>query len=99
MGVTVDETGEQRLAPSVVDVGVGIRFERLVGGIDCYNAVTFDHKRHVILHSIGTDDGGMSEDYGPARCGLSPKVALPEKECRSTGTGEHLPPTEGTLLL
>jgi hypothetical protein len=67
MGVTVDETREEGLPPSVVDLGSGMRRQDGVGWTDRRDPVAFDRERDVVLNGIGVHDGGMSEDDGPAR--------------------------------
>ena len=95
MGMAVNEAREEGLSPSVVDVGVGIRLENLVGVANRHDPVAFDHERHVILDGIDAHYGCMSEDDEAARCHLSPDAPLPpEKECRGASAGKYLPPAQ-----
>jgi len=85
--VTVDEAGEQRLSPAVVDVGVPIRSENRVGGADRHDSVALDRQRHIVLNGIDGDDRGVSEDHSPAWRRLRPQAAVFEKDGGGTRSG------------
>jgi hypothetical protein len=61
VGVTIDETGEQRLASAVVHRGVLIRLQDRVGGPDRDDAVGVDRERDVLQHGVDVDDGRVGE--------------------------------------
>ena len=96
MGVAVNEAGEERLAAPVVDLGLGIRLEDLVGGADRRDPAGVDRERHVVLNVVDSHDGCMREDDRSTRCRLSLDTALLEKEgCGGgAGAGEQLAPVE-----
>ena len=83
--------GKQRLAASVVDLGVGIRPEDRIGRADRRDRVAFDRERHVVLHGIDGHDGRVREDDGPGRCRLRARLSLDaapiEKQCRGASAG------------
>ena len=68
--VAVDQAGEQRLAAAVVDLGVGIRLEHLVGRADRGDRVAGHRQRDVVPNGIDGDDRGVGKDHGVAGCGL-----------------------------
>ena len=56
MGVAVDQAREERLAAAVVDLGLGILLENLVGRPDGRDDAALDRQRDVVLGAVDGDD-------------------------------------------
>ena len=67
---------EQRLAASIVYVGAGIRLEDRIGRSDRCDCAAVHRQRHIVLHRIDGDDGGVGNDDGPARGSLGLRAGL-----------------------
>jgi len=74
MSVTVDQSGEQRLAASVIDVGVWIRGKDLVRWSDRRDLVANHRESDVILDRVSIDDGCIPEHDGPGCGRLRPEL-------------------------
>ena len=95
MRVTVDEAGEQRLAAAVVDLGLRIGLQNLVGRADGRDSVALDRQRHVVAHGVHGHDGRLREDDGLSRWRLRLQAAAREGgRGTGSGAGEQLTPSE-----
>ncbi len=95
MRVAVDQPGKERLAAAVVDIGVRIGLEDLIGRTDRGDPVADNGERDVVLHGVRVDDGRIRKDDDAAGR-LRREVARIEEKSRGagTGSGQYLTPRE-----
>ena len=96
MRVAVDQSRHERLAASLVDLGVGVRPENRIGRTDSRNPVRLDGDGRVLEHRVGRHDGRVAEHDGARLRRLRANAVLLEQE-RSragAGAGEHFPPRD-----
>ncbi len=95
MRVAVDQPGEQRLVPAVVDVRVRARPEQGIGRSNCGNPVSFDREPDVLLHRVHRDDRRVCKDDAAAGRRLSVAASrIEEKSGSGTRSGQQFAPRE-----